>query len=100
MYEDTFRVDEENEKIVCHSKSGNNYHIYFKNGGLVCTCKGFEVRKDCRHVKEANELGFVEDLTNCFHNVNEDEKDNFCRQCGKAFDADDNYCGHCGKKRA
>ena len=104
-YLDEFTIDEEHEAIVCHSKSGNTYRLTFDdNEDLVCTCKGFDMRKECRHVKEADKEGYADTLLEITRKNDiekrEKGKDTFCRKCGKEFDFGDNYCARCGNKRA
>ena len=101
---DEFTIDEEHEAIVCHSKSGNTYRLTFDDEDLVCTCKGFCVRGNCRHVKEADKEGYADTLLEITRKNDiekrEKGKDTFCRKCGKEFDFGDNYCARCGNKRA
>jgi len=102
---DEFTIDEEHEAIVCHSKSGNTYRLAFdENEDLVCTCKGFEMRKECRHEKEARDYGYARELLEITRKNDiekrESNRDTFCRKCGKEFDFGDNYCARCGNKRA
>jgi hypothetical protein len=95
-YVDRFELKD--HKIVCYSKSGNTYSLFFRNENFVCTCKGFCVRGSCRHVDEATENGLRFRLATT--PVNDKVQDNYCRHCGKKFETEDNYCGGCGKKRA
>jgi len=101
---DDFTIDEEHEAIICHSKSGNTYRLTLEDEDLVCTCKGFNMRKECRHEKEATIAGYARELLEITRKNDiekrESNRDTFCRKCGKEFDFGDNYCARCGNKRA
>lgn len=104
-YSDNFTIDKEHEAIVCHSKSGNTYRLSLdENEDLVCTCKGFDIRKDCRHIKEAGLGGYALELLAITRKNDiekrESNRDTFCRKCGNEFDFGDNFCARCGNKRA
>ena len=99
---DKFRVDAESMKIICNSKHGSDYIIWFDEDGIRCDCKGFEIRGTCRHLKEARDEGYVHSLLVLIQEAEakvEKGVDNFCRNCGKIFGDDDNFCGYCGTKR-
>ena len=105
---DEFTIDEEHEAIVCHSKSGNIYFLSLDGSGkLNCDCEKYKTQNHCRHVAGAlfglynDELETVVKMKKAEEAKEVDKsRDNFCRECGRAFVDGDKFCGHCGKKRA
>lgn len=44
------------EVLIPSSRGGKGYTVRVENGiGKACTCKGFQFRNKCRHLKEAEE---------------------------------------------
>jgi len=99
-FKDDFELimNDECHEIICHSYSGNDYTIKFVDGVITCDCRGFEYRKNCRHIDEARDEGLISTLATT--PVKNCKKDNYCRNCGNAFNDKDNYCGQCGNKRS
>jgi hypothetical protein len=53
---DTFKIYLDYIEVI--SSSGNNYKITLTR----CSCKGFGFHKECRHYKQAQELGLLKNL--------------------------------------
>lgn len=51
---DQSEVDTSVKTVVVEGSNGNQYLVSVKDGvANSCTCKGFQYRKQCRHLKEA-----------------------------------------------
>ena len=108
---DEFDIDAAKEVIICKSSSGNTYFLSLDGSGkLNCDCEKYKTQDHCRHVAGALFGLYNDELVNAIKMKKAEEaeeakevdksRDNFCRECGRAFVDGDKFCGHCGKKRA
>lgn len=50
-------IDSGVQTVSIKGSKGNEYHVTVENGrALSCTCPGYQFRKSCRHLKEAEQL--------------------------------------------